>query len=238
MDKLKTLEMEWSECYARLARTEYFRMLAEGRLGLEHYKGFLRESYHNTRQNPLTMALFIAHLKSDNGPLRAKFLKHAAMEMGHDELALSDLSILGEDIEGVRNGKPLVATEAISGFITFQIQHRNPLALLGFSYHLETLPVRIGGMAEEALMKMGVPENAASFLKEHVDADPVHTKWNREYIEGFVRTSSDMDAVIYGMRGTCELHGLMFQSIIDGAKPGTPSWSGVAAEIQMRPSEQ
>jgi pyrroloquinoline quinone (PQQ) biosynthesis protein C len=225
MDKLQRIDAEWEICYQRLARSEFFRKLDEGSLELNHYKGFLRESYHNTRQNPGTMAMFVAHVESDDARLKAKFLKHAAMEMGHDELALDDLQTLGEDVEGIRHGRPLVATEAMSGFVLFQIQHRNPLASLGYSYHLETLPVRIGASALASLLKSGVPADAFTFLKEHVDADPVHTKWNREYIEGFVQSSSDLDALIFGLRGACELHGMMFQSLLDASSGTGQSWT-------------
>ncbi|MEO6095513.1 MAG: iron-containing redox enzyme family protein [Fibrobacteria bacterium] len=228
MDKLQRIDSEWELCYQGLARSEFFRKLDEGGLERNHYKGFLRESYHNTRQNPQTMAMFVAHVKSDDSRLKAKFLKHAAMEMGHDEMALNDLRALGENVETIRHGRPLVATEAMSGFVLFQIQHRNPLAFLGYSYHLETLPVRIGDSALASLLKLGIPADAFSFLKEHVDADPVHSKWNREYVEGFVQTDSDLDAVIFGLRGTCELHGMMFQSLLDGASGDRQSWTPVA----------
>jgi len=106
-----------------------------------------------------------------------------------------------------------------------QIQHRNPLAFLGYSYHLEAIPVKMGAVAMGALGKLGIPPNAVSFLKEHIEADPVHSKWNREYVEGFVQTASDLDAVVYGMRGTCELHGLMFRAIDEETAFSAASWT-------------
>lgn len=225
MENLKRIDSEWETCYLRLTRSEFFRKLEEGRLEPKHYIGFLRESYHNTRRNPLTMALFVAHLQSGSPALKAKFLKHAAMELGHDEMALDDLKVLGDDVDAVRNANPLIATEAMSGFISFQIQHRNPVAFLGYSYHLEALPVRMGASAMGVLLNLGIPSNAFTFLKEHVEADPVHSKWNREYAEGFIRNASDLDAVIYGLRGTCELHGMMFQSLIDGPDSQSQGWT-------------
>ncbi|MDQ3002544.1 MAG: iron-containing redox enzyme family protein [Fibrobacterota bacterium] len=228
MDRMRMLDVEWEACYERLARGEFFHKLASGALELRHYKGFLRESFHNTRQNPGTMAMFAAHVKSGEPGLKAKFLKHTAMELGHDEMALDDLRVLGEDVETIRNGLPLVATEAMTGFIMLQIQHRNPLAFLGYSYHLEAIPVRMGSAAMGALVNLGIPMNAVSFLKEHIEADPVHSKWNRDYVEGFVRTASDLEAVVYGMRGTCELHGLMFQAIDDGYEAPPISWTPAA----------
>lgn len=234
MDRMKLIETEWNSCYERLARGEFFRKLTTGALEVRHYKGFLRESFHNTRQNPDTMAMFAAHFKSGNPGLKAKFLKHTAMELGHDELALDDLRALGEDAEAVRSGRPMIATEAMTGFIMLQIQHRNPLAFLGYSYHLESIPVRMSVAAMGALGRLGIPANAVSFLKEHIEADPVHLKWNREYVEGFVRTQADLDAVIYGMRGTCELHGMMFQGIDEGLDAAPVSWTPADAVTAVK----
>lgn len=231
---MRLLDEEWTACYERLSRGEFFRKIVSGALELRHYIGFLRESFHNTRQNPHTMAMFVAHLKSGEPGLKAKFLKHAAMELGHDEMALDDLRALGEDPEKVRSGRPMVATEAMSGFIMFQIQHRDPLAFLGYSYHLEAIPVRMGALAMGALGRLGVPANAVSFLKEHIEADPVHSKWNREYVEGFVRTAAGMDAVIYGMRGACELHGMMFQGIDEGQEPVQASWTPAVTAVAVK----
>jgi pyrroloquinoline quinone (PQQ) biosynthesis protein C len=177
--------------------------------------GFLRETYHNTYHNPKKMALFMAHLDSDKPQLEAKFLKHTAAEIGHDEMALSDLKVLGGDPDAVRRGRPLPSTEALTAFIVFQIQHRNPLAYLGYLYHLEAMPVRMGADVMACLIALGIPLEATTFLREHAEADPVHIKWNREYMEGFIRDDEDMEAVLYGMRGTCELHGRMFQGILE-----------------------
>lgn len=221
MDKVAVLEREWFGAFEKLAQAKWFRMLAEGKLELKHYAGFLRETYHNVAQNPKNMALFLAHLGGSNRTLEAKFLKHTAMEIGHDELALNDLAALGGDPEAVRNGRPLPTTEALSAFIVFQIQHRNPSAYLGYLYHLEALPTHMGDSLSGSISSMGIPEAASSFLREHTDADPVHLKWNLEYMRGFLRNDEDLEAALYGMRGTCELHGVMLQGILDHAADWT-----------------
>lgn len=226
------LNREWEIACTRLKRGEFFERLASGRLGLDHYKAYLRETYHNASQNPRNMALFMAHVDTGIRPLEAKFMRHTAMEMGHDELALDDLRALGEDAEAVRSGLPLPTTEALAAFIVFQIQHRNPLAYLGYLYHLEALPVQMGGGALASLAAMGVPVEAVAFLREHSEADPVHVRWNREYLDGFVRGGRDVDALLYGMRGTCELHGVMLQGILDScARPAETRTAGIPEAV-------
>ena len=222
MVRLELLEREWVACFERMKHGEFFRLLASARLEKRHYMGFLRETYHNAAHNPKNMALFMAHFHSDRRDLEAKFLKHTAMEIGHDELALDDLRVLGGDAEAARQGRPLPTTEALAAFIVFQIQHRNPIAYLGYLYHLEAMPVHFGHDVMTSLKAIGIPLEATTFLREHAEADPVHVKWNREYLNGFIRTEADMEAVLYGLRGTCELHGLMFQGILYHAGDWAP----------------
>ena len=44
----KIVETEWRTCYDALSRRDLLRSLREGGFTLDHYKAFLRETYHNT----------------------------------------------------------------------------------------------------------------------------------------------------------------------------------------------
>jgi pyrroloquinoline quinone (PQQ) biosynthesis protein C len=223
MEFAKRAEAEWRKEFEKMRQGDFFRLLAEGRMDKGHYLRFLRETYFNVYLNPKLMALFLAHLRSDRSDLEAKFLKHAAMEIGHDALALEDYRIMGGDPEEVRKSLPLPTTEALSAFIVFQIQHRNPIAYLGYLYHLEALPVHSGTQGIESLLRLGVPAEATSFLREHAEADPVHVKWNKEYLDGFIRNEADFQAMLYGLRGTCRLHAGMLQGILEAGEDWSPS---------------
>ncbi len=218
MHKVDILAQEWKLSAGALLEGEFLSGLTAGTLDPEYYRAYIRETYFNAAQNVKNMSLFQAHLQTSNRSLEAKFLKHAAMEIGHDEMALADYGILGGDVAAARRSRPLPTTEAMAAFIVFQIQHRNPLAYLGYLYHLEALPIEIGEQALSGLARIGVPREATTFLNEHAEADPVHVKWNREYIEGFVRSDEDFEALLYGMRGTCELHAAMFQGSIESVR--------------------
>jgi pyrroloquinoline quinone (PQQ) biosynthesis protein C len=187
---------------------------------MDRYKGFLRQTYHNVALNPRIGCHFLGRHVPANQALEARLLRHIASEMGHDGLALADLAALGEDPEAVKASRPLPATEALAAFVTFQIEHRNPLAYFGYVWHLEALAERLGEASLDALVRLGIPAGAMTFLKEHSENDPVHMRFNREYLEGFVRTEQDLEAVIYGVQGTCELHGAMFQAVVDEAGRG------------------
>jgi pyrroloquinoline quinone (PQQ) biosynthesis protein C len=215
MNRIQLVQDEWELCFQELSRGEFLRAVTEGRFTRELYVGFLRETYYNVAFNPRLASLFHAHFDSGRPDLEARFLKHNAAEVGHDRLALADLQALGEDIGAIRAGRPLPVTEAIAAFSAFQIQFRHPLAFLGHLYHLESLACRMAEGSRETLGNLGIPAEAASFMREHADADIGHMQLNRTYIEGFVRDDADLEAVLYGVRGVSRLHGLMFQGVVD-----------------------
>lgn len=215
MNIIAEMELEWEQCFQTLLTGEFFRKMENGQLTREHYMSFLAEEYFNTTENPRIMALFIAHLDTDAHKTAGKLLKHAAMEMGHNDMALKDLETLGGDPQKIRRGRALPATEALAGYISFEIQHRNPKTFLGYLYHMESISLRMAEKGGNAFSGLQIPESALSFLREHAEADPTHMRWNRDYLEDFVLSREDLDAVIYGLRGTCMLHGMMFQGIVD-----------------------
>lgn len=222
MNAYATLDAEWSACHERLKRGEFFRALSDRAFTREQYRWFLRECYHNVFLNPKLMALFIAHVRTDKFQTESKLMKHAAMEIGHHELALNDYKAMGGDAEELRASRPLPTTEAMAAFIAFQIQHRDPMALLGYIFHLEALPARAGAEVGAALVSLGIPAEAMTFLMEHAEADAVHVKWEREYMDRLITKPSDLEAAVYGMRGTAELHGIMLQAIMDKGRDWSP----------------
>lgn len=222
MNRAEHLAREWRNEYRKLRTRAFFRKLEESAFTRADYIAFLRESYHNVTHNTKKMALFQAHMASDLPQLERRFLKHAAMEVGHDIMALDDLRVLGVDPAAVRSARPAPETEALTGFIVFQIQHRNPYAYLGYLYHLEALPTTAGEMAMKALLHAGIPKEAMTFLQEHTEADTAHMKLNNDYVEGFIRNDSDFEALLYGMRGSARLHGIMLDAALESIPASHP----------------
>lgn len=209
------VEMEWRGLFAELAKGQFLSSLHSGGLTLDHYKALLRETYHNASMNPRIGSIFHARMESRKSALVTRFLKHNASEVGHNDLALADLKALGIDYSEVAETRPLIATEALAGFIIFQIEYRNPMAYLGYLYHLESLAQVAGPEAMKSLATRVAPRRAFAFLKEHADADAAHMQFNRDYINNFVEGPEDFDAVIFGMRGASTLYGNMLQAIMD-----------------------
>lgn len=215
---LQKLYEEWTREVGKLARTPFFHALDQGRLELDHYKVWLRETYYNTRENPQSFALMAGHLTGRHREITPRILRHAAAEFGHHDLALADLQTLGEDVKDIPGRRPLPTTEALIAFAIYNVQHGNPLAYLGYVYHLEMMPALQGNKIIGKLEAMGVPKEAMTFLAEHAHADVGHTKLLEGYFKSVVETEEDLQAVLHGALGTCRLHGVMLQGILEAAE--------------------
>ena len=187
--------------------------ILSGNMSVQHYKSYLRQTYHYTRDNPQIQALATVYFRGTDRAFVKMFYKHAISEIGHDDLALNDLKMLGENTEHVRTENPLPATVALNAFVFYQIYNRNPIGYLGYLFFLEFLPTSSGAGYMQLLEQAGVPKEAMTFLLEHTHVDVYHNRLMEKYLEGLVQTEADLDAIIYTMRGT----GVLYASILQAA---------------------
>lgn len=185
-----------------------------GSIRLPHYKAVLREIYHYSKEDPQIQALASVYFRGDDRATVKMFLKHATSEIGHDLMALEDLKSLGEDVTAIPTSLPLPTTIALTAFPFYQIQYHNPIGYLGYLYFLEYMPTQAGAGYMAALKAAGVPDNAMTFLHEHMTVDVAHNNLMQEYLRRLVRTQSDASAVAYGIRVTGYLYGEMLAGAI------------------------
>jgi hypothetical protein len=219
MDYLTRMKDAWRENFARITQaSRAFAHLQDGSLTIEHYREILRRIYHNTRLTPPIMAAAAIHLpRGARGAVRT-LLKHAIAEHGHDELARADFARLGGDARRLEQEHCPPGALALAGAIAFLTEHVHPACLLGYMFYLEYTPVQVGGAYLERLRGIGVPEDALTFLQEHVEVDPAHIKLMETYVAELVTCEADFQQVLHGMRTTCVLYGRMLDEAIEEAE--------------------
>ena len=188
--------------------------LSRGELTVDHYKSILREIYYYSREDPQIQAVATAYFRGADREFVKPFLRHAVAEVGHDEMALADLAVLGEDVTNIPNHMPLPETLALTAFPYYQIQYLNPVGYLGYLYFLEFLPTSSGGMLAEGLLAAGVPQQALSFLAEHTTVDVSHNALMQKYLANLVRNEADETAVIYAMQSTAVYYAGMLDAAV------------------------
>lgn len=217
MNPYSCLETAWNRNIEKTSRSKVFQLLADGRITQRQYAAVLRQIFHHARENPQIQALATVRFRGRQRDLVKSFYRHAISEIGHDELALRDIRALGEDVIGIRDERPLPATFALLASTFHMIEHHEPVGYVGYLFHLEYTPTRLGLESMEMLEKAGIPRAAMSFLEEHATVDLAHVKSIRGYVEELVRTRRDLDAVLYMLELTAELYGRMLDQAVETA---------------------
>lgn len=232
MTNMNVLRSQFQNVLRAFEGTPAMRRLLSGALSIAHYKSYLRQTYHYTRDNPQIQTLAAVYFRGDDRGAVKMFFRHASSEIGHDEMALNDLMVLGEDVAAVRRENPLPETVALNAFVFYQIYNRNPIGYLGYLFFLEFLPTASGAAYIEMLGRAGVPPQAMTFLQEHATVDVHHNKLMEHYAEALIQTEADRDAVIYAMRATGRLYAAMLDAAI--AQADRPEDWGICHEEAAR----
>lgn len=214
---MQTLKAEFALVFQEFGQTPAMKILQSGRLTVAHYKSYLRQVFHYTRDNPQIQALAATYFRGSDRAFVKMFYKHASQEIGHDLMALADLAALGEDTSRVPIENPLPATAALNGFVFTTIYNRNPIGYLGYLFFLEFLPTSSGEAYMVMLERIGVPRKAMTFLQEHATVDVHHNRMMEHYAARLIRTAGDMSAVIYTMKATAKLYADMLLAAIEQA---------------------
>lgn len=196
---------------------EGMRRLWSDELNQSHYAGLMREIFHHSRENPQLQALATVFFRGQQRGMVKPFLRHAISEVGHDQLALSDAAAVGMDVTLVPKQRPLPATTALIAFPFYQINNQNALGYLGYLYFLESMPTSFGALYQDAFNRMGITEEAMTFLCDHTTIDVGHTQAMQGYISALVKTPADLAEAQYAMRVTGELYGNMLTAAFASA---------------------
>jgi Iron-containing redox enzyme len=199
----------------KFLKSEVIGHLMSGAIGVPHYAQLMRQIFHQARENPQLQALATVRFRGARRDAVGIFYRHAASEIGHDELALADYAACGGNPTPVRTENPHPATSGVTGFAFHQIYNQNPVGYLGYLFFLEFLPTSVGGGMIERLRSAGVPSNAFKFLEDHVTVDVGHNKAMEKYCEILIRDEDDMSSVKYALQATSYLYTKMIEAAVD-----------------------
>jgi len=103
-----------------------------------------------------------------------RYLKeHVKEELGHDDLLLDDLELLGVKRATVLSRMPSPSVASLVGAQYYWIHHHHPIAFLGFVALMEGHPPT-SALIETLISATGYPRAAFQTLAEHGELDPGH----------------------------------------------------------------
>jgi pyrroloquinoline quinone (PQQ) biosynthesis protein C len=228
MSRVDEVLREWAPAFEEMSRSEGFRRILVGEGTVRHYASVLRQIFHHARENPQIQTLAAVYFRGQQREMVKPFFRHATSEIGHDELARNDLMALGVDVSTLALERPLPATTALLALPFFLIQFRNPVAYLGYLFHLEFMPTSDGARYMTGLRQMGVPDSAMSFVRDHSQIDVAHNKLMEQYLERLICSEDDLADVIYAAKTTAYLYGQMVSEAFRCAD--TPRMYGISPD--------
>lgn len=233
MSNFDRIKREFQACIESANRSPVIQRMARGDVGLQHYQSLMRQISHHARENPQLQTLATIYFRGTQRRVISAFYRHAISEIGHDQLALNDLAATGfKDVADVPFQNPLPATCALTAFAFYQIQNWNPVGYLGYLAFLELMPTQQGTSYKAMFLRVGVPENAFTFIDDHICVDVGHNKAMERYLDELVTNEADMESVLYALRTTAYLYERMVESAFAWAD--TPFDFGVSHEELSR----
>jgi len=239
-DAFEIIKDRFQPILADFLASKPMRRLSGGDLTPEEYRSVLREIFHHTRENPQLQALATVFFKGRQRDIIRSFYAHASSEIGHDQLALNDYVTLGGDAEDVPYQNPLPATTALLAYGFYQIYNLNPLGYLGYLFFLEFTGTSSGEGLMASLRKVGVPDNALTFLRDHTEVDVGHNRLMQKYCSHLLKSEADIDCVTYAIKTTGYLYSQMImQAIEDASAPMNTGWNWqeIAADSRALPAQ-
>ncbi|MBC7539632.1 MAG: iron-containing redox enzyme family protein [Bacteriovorax sp.] len=139
----------------------------------EFYANYLAQTFYYVRHSTRLLALSAGRLDYENQQnLHLRFLKHLGEEANHERLAINDLKNLGYT---PKDYPELNSTRFFYEGQYYKIEHKDPLALMGYILYLEVLAQNICPPLAKKLTGL-YGKKAVSFLLVHGEEDPHHVE--------------------------------------------------------------
>lgn len=220
------LEQHFNNTLQRFMTSAPLHKLASGAVSKREYASFLKQIFYIVRENPQLQTMATTQFRGRQRDYVRSFFQHATSEVGHDQLALNDIEALGFNTHETPYRNPLPASVALTGFAYHQIYNLNPLAHLGYIFFLEFLPTQAGGVLTERLREAGVPDNAMTFISDHIEIDVGHNRLMEQYINALITNKADFDATCFAIDTTAYLYEQMISAAINDAnEPVDTGWN-------------
>jgi pyrroloquinoline quinone (PQQ) biosynthesis protein C len=151
------------------------------------------------------------------GWLQEEILEYLDEEHGHEEWILNDIEAAGGDRVAAARSRPDVATESMVAYAYDMVTRRNPVGFFGMVHVLEGTSVALAlRAADEVQKKLGLPNQAFSYLRSHGALDREHV----HHLAGILDrldAPEDRDAVVHCAQAIYWLYGNMFRRLESSA---------------------
>jgi hypothetical protein len=189
--------------------------LRRGPITRAEYASLLASVARLAREGQQVQAYATAFFRGGQRASVSDFVRHALSELGHDGLAAADVARLGYRVDDLFRQPARPATVALTAFAYYTIDHHDPIGYLGYLFFLESLPKAFAAEYLAALDRAGIPDDARTFLVDHVRGDDGADERLERYVGALVGGEGAYRAVRYAMEVTGALYARMVEEAFE-----------------------
>lgn len=176
----------------------------------EFYANYLAQTFYYVRHSTRLLALSSSRLSyEDQQNLHLRFIKHLGEEANHERLAINDMKALGFS---PKDFPELNSTRYFYECQYYKIEHRDPLALMGYILYLEVLAQNICPPLSKKLTGL-YGKKAATFLLVHGEEDPHHVEEAQKLLASLPPVA--LDIITENLEQSSQAFDLMMKEIVD-----------------------
>lgn len=192
----------------------------QGEITREMYIDFLTQAYYHVSHTVPLLMCAGSRLPASHEAVRGAIAEYIEEEYGHQEWILNDIRACGGDAEKVRHGVPDLPIEMMIAYLYHRIERVNPMSIFGMVHVLEGTSVSIATpIAEQLQSRLGLPEQATTYLRSHGALDQDHLKFFAALMDT-VTDEQDQAAIIHTARRVYRLYTDMLHQL--GATKNEP----------------
>lgn len=186
------------------------------------YAGWLAQTYYFVVNSTRLISLAGSMFASDLNPLHFRFIDHAKEERGHENLATSDLKVLGYHVGELPE---LSQTAGFHQSQYYWIFRHGPESFFGYILCLEGLCVRAGAEFYRRVVKAH-GEKAGRFLKVHSEEDIEHIDKALQMVESV--PAERLAAINKNLAFCCDSYASILKEVALAAREVDKNIKGVA----------
>ena len=186
--------------------------VARGDVSVDMYVAFLTNAYHHVRFTvPLMMAAG-ARLPDSYQHLLSSLREYIDEEIGHEQWILNDLEACGADRAAIERSSPNHETELLVAYVRDYINQVGAIGFFGMVHVLEGTSTSLANATADLVQqKLGLPDEAFSYLRSHGDLDVEHVAFFKQLLEQI--DAADMTHVVHVAQRVFRLYGDVLRSV-------------------------
>lgn len=178
-----------------LEKSQFAKLIMDGKFGKELYVQYLTETYHYTKHNAKNQALVAVRDSTSPFAYQRFCLHHALEELGHEHMALHDLQKVGVKIDEANMPPMLASSETLVAYLYWVSAFGNPLQRIGYSFWAESSYDYIQPLLEKTRQILGIGGPQMTFLVQHADIDEKHAEEVKEVMLQVVKSEKDWEDI-------------------------------------------